>query len=140
MMGGIQVDTERAILREADRALKEWGRWSSDSMGSELGYPSASPFVTVRGDSIENHDMGLVEGVENAYTTWRMVTLAQEDDEVRQYHLLLQFILKIHYCEAGHVADKVHHTSRACHCQLSRSQYYVHLREARLKLGKLLCR
>ena len=137
-MAGIQRDTERTLLREVDHSLKEWGRWSSDSMHANLGYPTEATFAQVRGRNVDTVDMRRVEEIENAYTAWKMFILQNTTGAVRRHRLLLLFILKLHYCEENTVADKVHHTSRAFHRPLSRSMYYVLLREARLKLAMLV--
>ena len=137
-MAGLQLDAERLRLREIDVSLKEWGRWSSDNISAGLGLPSAQAWVKVKGRDIEDFDMQRVEEVEDGYSVWKMVTLASVRGQQRRHNLQLLFILKIHYCEAGNVLDKVHHTARMFHTSLSRPTYYRRLDEARRKLATLI--
>lgn len=135
---GIHADSERLLLREVDVSLKQWGRWSATGWSAGLGYPSQTPFAKVRGRDIDDGDMTRIEEVEFGYTTWLMVTKASTSGHTRRRNLLWLFILRIHYCEAGAVTDKIHHTGRMFHMRLSRSKYYVLLREARLGLATLI--
>lgn len=137
-MVGIRIDTERQMLREVDKALNAWGSWSSDKPDAHLGYPDTVPFLRVRGRYVDGTDMSLVDEVERAYTTWKMVTLESTSGAIRRRNLLLLFILKIHYTEVGTAADKAHHTARMFHQKMSRGYYYILLREARLKLAMLM--
>lgn len=130
--------SDREKLKQVDDYLKEWGRWSSDNPGAGLGYPNTVSFMRVRGKDVEEYAMWKVEAVENAYTTWKMVVQSSPPSRQRTHIGMLLFILKIHYCEVGNVQDRVYHTGRYFRRPLSRSQYYVLLKEARVKFATLL--
>lgn len=136
---GIQGDTDRTLLREVDLSLQEWGRWSSSGgVGAGLGYPSTVPWLATRGRAVDDFDMRRVMEVENAITTWGMVVRQLPPGPVRRNRLMQLFQLRMHYSEPGQVSDKIHHLSRFFHKRISRSQYYVLLREARLNLARLI--
>lgn len=138
-MAGIQVDSERLMLREVDKSLSEWGRWSSRGGRPHLGYPSEWPVSRVRGRNADDrYDMKRVQEIEFGFTTWMMYTKISTQGAVRRHNMMLLFILRLHYTEPGSAADKAHHVSRMFRRKVGRSQYYVLLREARLKLATLI--
>ena len=138
-MTGIILDVERELLRETDRSLQEWGRWSTDDVSPHLGYPSSEPYTRVRGRTVEPLNMHRVMQVEDAYSIWMMCTLAFAQGAKKRENLTLLFILKIHYVEEDlPVADKVYHANRATHRKMSRSTYYAKLDEARKKIAILM--
>lgn len=137
-MTGIIIDSRRERLTQVHRHLLEWGRWSSGGGSPRMGYGANTLDMRAKGRAVGNYNMEIVEWTEFVYTTWHMLALKSPPSAARTYRLMLQFVIKIHYCEPGTALDKAHHTGRKFNRKISRSLYYTLLGEAREALATLL--